>query len=71
MESWKEKDPIKLTKTRLMAAHAVSDNEIKIIQDRVEHEIADYIQFSLQSPNPDPEDGLKFVYADREVEGRK
>ena len=71
LESWKEKDPIKLTKTRLMAAHAVSDNEIKIIHDRVEHEIADYIQFSLQSPNPDPEDGLKFVYADREVEGRK
>ena len=70
LEKWKEKDPIKLTKAELMAEHGVSEEQLNAIRDRVETEIASYVQFAQESPNPDPEDAVKHVYADIEVEGR-
>ncbi len=70
LESWKEKDPIKLTKVKLMADHGVSEAEINAIHARVENEIADYLTVALESPNPDPLDSVKHVYTDIEVEGR-
>ena len=70
LEAWKEKDPLKIAKERLQEKHGVSDAEIQDISDRVEIEIADYVKFSLESPVPKPEDAVKYVYTDREVEGR-
>ncbi len=70
LEKWKEKDPIKVTRERLAGQHGVSDAEFEQIHARVETEIAEYIQFALESPSPDPEDALKHVYMDIEVEGR-
>ncbi len=70
LESWKDKDPLKIARERLQEKHGVSDAEIKAISDKVEIEIADYVKFSLESPVPKPEDAVKYVYTDREVEGR-
>jgi TPP-dependent pyruvate/acetoin dehydrogenase alpha subunit len=70
LEKWKEKDPIKLAKARLMTEHGVSDEQFKAISAKIETEIASFIQFASESPNPDPEDAVKHVYADIEVEGR-
>ena len=70
LESWKAKDPILLTKIKLMTAHGVSEEEINAIHARVETEIASYIKFALESPDPDPQDSVKHVYTDIEVEGR-
>jgi TPP-dependent pyruvate/acetoin dehydrogenase alpha subunit len=70
LESWKEKDPIKLTKVKLTKDHGVSEDEINAIHAQVEVEIAGYIKFALESPDPDVEDAVKHVYTDIVVEGR-
>jgi pyruvate dehydrogenase E1 component alpha subunit len=69
LESWKEKDPILVAKAKLLK-HGTTEAELKAIHDRVEVLIAEYVKFALESPNPDPEDGIKHVYMDIEVEGR-
>lgn len=70
LESWKGKCPIKLARTKLVNVHGVNDKEINAIHVLVEKAIAEYVKFSLESPSPAPEDGLKHVYMDLEVEGR-
>lgn len=70
LEEWMEKDPLKIARERLLSKHGVSEDELKTITDRVEVEIEDYVKFSLESPDPTPEDAIKHVYTDREVEGR-
>ena len=70
LEAWMEKAPIKISKEKLQSAHSVSDKEIEAIHARVEKEIEEYVKFSLESPVPKPEDAVKYVYTDREVEGR-
>jgi pyruvate dehydrogenase E1 component alpha subunit len=70
LERWKEKDPIKITRGRLISEHGVNETDVQSIHARVESEISGYIQFALESPNPDPEDAVKYVYTDIEVEAR-
>ena len=70
LEDWMEKDPIKISREKLQSAHGVSDKEIEDIQARVEKEIEEHVKFSLESPVPKTEDAVKYVYTDREVEGR-
>jgi pyruvate dehydrogenase E1 component alpha subunit len=70
LERWKEKDPLKLTKSRLLSKHGVSEADLQQIDARVETEIAGYVRFALESPSPDLEDAVKHVYADIEVEAR-
>jgi pyruvate dehydrogenase E1 component alpha subunit len=70
LERWKEKDPIKVTRGRLLSEHGVKESDVQSIHTRVESVISEYIQFALESPNPDPEDAVKHVYTDIEVEAR-
>ncbi len=70
LESWKEKDPIKRAREKLMDAHGVAESEIQAVHDRVDAEVESYVQFSLESPDPDPAYATAHVYADIEVEGR-
>ena len=70
LERWKEKDPIKRARARLVSEYGVSEDQMNAISARVESEIAGYVRFALESPNPDPEDALKHVYMDIAVEGR-
>ncbi|HUH98696.1 MAG TPA: thiamine pyrophosphate-dependent dehydrogenase E1 component subunit alpha [Anaerolineales bacterium] len=70
LERWKEKDPLKLTERRLLSEHGVRETDLEQIQARVEAEVAGYVQFALASPDPDPADAAKHVYADIEVEAR-
>jgi TPP-dependent pyruvate/acetoin dehydrogenase alpha subunit len=69
LESWKEKDPILVARAKLLE-RGTKQSELDAIHTRVETEIAEYLRFSLESPSPDPEDGIKHVYMDIEVEGR-
>lgn len=69
LESWKEKDPIKVAKVKLLE-RGITEEALSAIRMRVDTEIAEYVRFALESPNPDPEDSVKHVYMDIEVEGR-
>jgi len=70
LESWKEKDPIELSKAKLLE-RGIKADVIADIHTRVDVEIAEYVRFALESPSPDPEDGIKHIYMDIEIEGRK
>ncbi len=70
LESWKAKDPLKRAKSRLMEVHGVSAEELDAILARVEEAIAEYVQFSLNSAAPEPQDAVAHVYTDIEVEAR-
>lgn len=69
LERWKEKDPILVAKAKLLE-RGTSEAELNAIHAKADALIADYLKFSLESPNPAPEDGIKHVYMDIEVEGR-
>jgi TPP-dependent pyruvate/acetoin dehydrogenase alpha subunit len=69
LESWKAKDPILLAKAKLLERGS-TEAELNAIHARVEQLITEYVKFAVESPNPDPKDGIKHVYMDIEVEGR-
>ncbi|MDO9086353.1 MAG: thiamine pyrophosphate-dependent dehydrogenase E1 component subunit alpha [Anaerolineaceae bacterium] len=72
LEKWKERCPLKLARQKLIETHAVAEKVIHDIHQEVEEEIEAYLQFSLESPVPVPEDSILHVYADDvQVEGRK
>lgn len=70
LEAWKEKCPLVLAKKKLMEVHGYSEEELDALHAEVEEVIQGYVKFSLESPSPKAEDAVKFVYMDREVEGR-
>lgn len=64
---WKDRCPLKKTREDLLSKK-VSKKKIEELEKKAEEEIADALKFSLESPVPAPEDALKHVYADLEVE---
>jgi TPP-dependent pyruvate/acetoin dehydrogenase alpha subunit len=46
----------------------MSAEKIAAIEDKVSAEIEDAVKFSVESPDPEPEEALEHVYAGREVE---
>jgi TPP-dependent pyruvate/acetoin dehydrogenase alpha subunit len=59
-----------MAKKKLMEVHGYTEEEFEALHAEVEEEIQGYVKFSLESPSPKAEDAVKFVYMDREVEGR-
>jgi pyruvate dehydrogenase E1 component alpha subunit len=70
LEKWKEKDPIKLAKSKLISEYGVPEADIQAIHDEIEIEIKEYVKFSLESPAPDPENALQHVYSDITLEAK-
>lgn len=70
LEAWKEKCPIKLCKEKLIQVHGVKDEELEAIHQSVEDRMKEYVKYSLEGPDPDPENAVEFVYTDRKVEVR-
>ena len=67
VEYWKGRCPIKKLKKDLMA-EGVPEEEFDAMDESVEKEIQELVQYALDSPLPKPEDAMKHVYANREVE---
>ena len=68
---WKEKDPLKLTRSILSTRENYTDEYLKSLESDVEVEVQAMLKFSLESPSPKIEDALTHVYVGREVEVRK
>lgn len=67
---WKEnKCPIKRMKN-LLLEKKVSEKELDQIAEDAKNEVDAMVKFALESPEPDYEDALKYVYVGREVEGK-
>lgn len=68
LEEWKKKCPIKKARKELIEREGVTEAELDAIDKDVEEQLAEMLQFSLDSDIPDVSAALTHVYADREVE---
>ena len=57
VEEWKAKCPIKRLKTKLLELGLASEDEIRQIEEKVEEEVKEAMDFAVKSPYP-PEDEL-------------
>lgn len=62
IESWKEKDPIKMLEKLIYDRKLCDKNEISLISEEIKNEVEDAMTFALKSKYPDPADLLKYVF---------
>jgi len=63
LETWKKRDPIPVFKDWMMASLKVTEGEIESIQRVVTQEMKDAVAFAEQSPDPDPRDYERYIFA--------
>ncbi|MBW1711588.1 MAG: thiamine pyrophosphate-dependent dehydrogenase E1 component subunit alpha [Deltaproteobacteria bacterium] len=62
LEEWQERCPIARLGGKLIAEKILSQADLEEIDQRAEQEMEEAAQFSLESPQPDPETALDYVY---------
>ncbi|MGH2441841.1 MAG: pyruvate dehydrogenase (acetyl-transferring) E1 component subunit alpha [Chloroflexota bacterium] len=64
VQSWRDQDPIERFFRQLLDARAIDDAGRAEIEQRVDHEIEEAVEFAENSPEPDPQGLLDFLYVD-------
>ena len=62
LEAWQERCPIDRLRRKLIAANVVSESELARIDQQAEQEMEEAAAFARESPLPDPETALDYVY---------
>src|SRR5712664_2962102 len=62
-EAAKANDPIPKFRSKLIAAGVMAEADANGIEEKVRAEMEEAVRFALASPQPAPEDALKYVYA--------
>jgi len=62
LEEAKAKDPIKKLEKQLIDREIIKEEELKKMQDEIEMEIEETIEFARQSPYPEPQEALENVF---------
>ena len=65
VEEYKDKDPIQQVLKTILSNNYATEDEIKKINDRVEHIVTDSVKYAEESPWPDDSEVLKDVYVDQ------
>lgn len=60
---WLKKDPLEIAKTKLKEMGFLNDQDIKEIESKVNKELEEAVEFARNSPDPQPEDALKDLFA--------
>ena len=63
LEEWKKRDPVKLFKEYLLEEMKIDEQVLVKIDSEIEKEIEDSVEFSEKSPDPDPDDYKKYIFA--------
>jgi pyruvate dehydrogenase E1 component alpha subunit len=66
VEEYKDKDPIEISLQMIMKNKWATETEIEAIQERVEKEVSESVQFAEESPCPDDSEVYKDVYAQQD-----
>lgn len=66
VEEYKHKDPINALLRTIVESKIASEEEIKQINERVDHAVAESVKFAEESPWPDDDEVLKDVYVDQD-----
>ena len=67
----REHDPISIFADRLKSASLINDNELRSIEERVQQEVDDAVQYASESPDPSVDGLMDYIYApdDMDEEG--
>lgn len=65
-EFWFSRDPIKKLAADLTERNLFSQEELKDIDRRIQAHIEDAVKFALESPDPDPQELYRYVFAEDE-----
>jgi pyruvate dehydrogenase E1 component alpha subunit len=65
-EAWLARDPIKKLSAHLLAENLATAEELKAIDKKIQLVVEDCVEFALSSPEPDPADLHKYIFAEDE-----
>ncbi len=63
LEAWKKKCPILACEAKLLKSGALTQSDLKAINDKVLAQVEEAIKFAVESPYPEPWDALEDVYS--------
>jgi pyruvate dehydrogenase E1 component alpha subunit len=66
VEAYKQKDPIEISRLKLLNDFKVSEDEIEAINERVRLEVEECVKFAEESPWPSDDELLKDVYVQQD-----
>jgi pyruvate dehydrogenase E1 component alpha subunit len=65
-EAWLARDPIKKLAAYLVEQNLASQAELKDIEKRIQGVVEDAVRLALESPEPNPADLYKYIFAEDE-----
>ena len=65
-EAWFARDPIKKLAAHLLEQKLASQDELKAIEKKIQAIVEEAVTFALESPEPNPNDLYKYVFADND-----
>jgi pyruvate dehydrogenase E1 component alpha subunit len=66
VEEYKKKDPVEITKQRILDMKFLSQEELDAIEEKIEKEVAASVEFAEKSPYPEHEELFKDVYIEED-----
>ncbi|MCY6490421.1 pyruvate dehydrogenase (acetyl-transferring) E1 component subunit alpha [Leptolyngbya sp. GGD] len=63
-EAWLARDPLKKLSAYLIEQSLVTQSELKDIEKKVQAVVEDAVKFGLESPEPDPSELYKYIFAE-------
>jgi len=63
IERWKERDPIRIHRERLLAQAILTEQEARAVEQQIAAEIADAVEFARRSALPDPEGAFEDLFS--------
>jgi len=61
---WAKRDPIEKLKNDLTNSGLASNEELKNIEQEIDCEIDEAVEFALEAPEPDPSELTKYIWAE-------
>ena len=65
-EAWFARDPLKKLAAHLVEQNLASQDELKAIEKKIQGVVEEAVTFALESPEPDPKDLYKYVFAEND-----
>lgn len=63
-EFWLSRDPIKRLGTQLIERNLASEEDLKTIEQKIQDLVNDSVKFAEESPEPDPSELYRYIFAD-------
>ncbi|MEJ2749764.1 MAG: thiamine pyrophosphate-dependent enzyme, partial [Anaerolineae bacterium] len=64
LEKWQEDDPIGILERHILSEKIADKDELEKIDQSVEEELEEAVQFAEKSPLPEPEDLFSDIYVE-------